>query len=107
MFNNFTEEARKILIGAKSEMINLNHPYIGSEHLLLAILKSNNDVSKKLNEYELNYDNFKSQLIKLVGIGSKKSNCFLYTPLLKRILETAMIDSRENNKGSVTINHMF
>ena len=37
MFNNFTEEARKVLIEAKNEMQNLKHPYVGSEHLLLAI----------------------------------------------------------------------
>ena len=107
MFNNFTEEARRMLINAKNEMKNLNHPYIGSEHLLLAILKDKNEVSNKLKDYDLNYDSFKSQIIKLVGVGKKKSDCFLYTPLLKRIMETAMIDSRENNNGNVTINHLF
>ena len=50
MFNSFTEEARKILVNAKIEMKNLKHPYVGSEHLLLAILKGKNNVSKKLKE---------------------------------------------------------
>ena len=39
MFGNFTEEARKVLVMAKKEMTSLKHPYVGSEHLLLAILK--------------------------------------------------------------------
>ena len=107
MFNNYTEEARKILISAKVEMNNLNHPYVGSEHLLLAILKDDNDIKDKLKEYGLDYDKFKSQIIKVVGIGKKKCEYFLYTPLLKRIMETAMIDSRENNNGVVTVNHLF
>ena len=107
MFNNYTEEARKILISAKVEMNNLNHPYVGSEHLLLAILKDKNEVTSKLKEYDLDYDKFKSQIIKIVGVGKKKCEYFLYTPLLKRIMETAMIDSRENNNGNVTINHLF
>ena len=107
MFNNYTEEARKILISAKVEMNNLNHPYVGSEHLLLAILKDDNEIKDKLKEYELDYDKFKSQIIKIVGIGKKKCEYFLYTPLLKRIMETAMIDSRENNNGVVTVNHLF
>lgn len=107
MFNNYTEEARRILISAKVEMNNLNHPYVGSEHLLLAILKNKNDVTIKLKEYKLDYDNFKSQIIKMVGVGKKKCEYFLYTPLLKRIMETAMIDSRENNNGNVTVNHLF
>ena len=107
MFNNYTEEARKILISAKVEMNNLNHPYVGSEHLLLAILKDDNEIKDKLKEYELDYDKFKSQIIKIVGIGKKRCEYFLYTPLLKRIMETAMIDSRENNNGIVTVNHLF
>ena len=107
MFNNYTEEARKILISAKVEMNKLNHPYVGSEHLLLAILKDDNEIKDKLMEYNLDYDKFKSQIIKIVGIGKKKCEYFLYTPLLKRIMETAMIDSRENNNGLVTVNHLF
>ena len=93
MFNNYTEEARKILIRAKVEMSDLNHSYVGSEHLMLAILKNKNDITDKMKEYCLDYDKFKSQIIKLVGVGKKKCEYFLYTPLLKRIMETAMIDS--------------
>lgn len=107
MFSNFNEEARVIIVNAKMEMQKLKHPYIGSEHLLLAILKDKNSVSDKLKKYDLTYDRFKKELINVVGIGSKESNLFLYTPLLKRILETAIIDSKENNNGEVTINHLF
>ena len=107
MFGNFTEEARKILVTAKKEMYDLKHPYVGSEHLLLAILKSENHISNKLKEYDLNYENFKNELIQVVGVGSTASEWFLYTPLLKRILENAVIDSKENNQGEVTISHLF
>lgn len=107
MYNNFTEEARKILIGAKEEMKKLKHPYVGSEHLLLSILKSKNDISNKLNDYNLNYEKFKKELINVVGMGSKESECFLYTPLLKRVMENAIYDSKENNNGNVTVAHLF
>ena len=107
MFGNFEEDARKILVLAKEEMHELKHPYVGSEHLLLAILKNKNKVSDKLKKYKLNYDNFKEELIKVIGVGKKESNWFLYTPLLKRVIENAIIDSKENNKGNVTINHLF
>ena len=107
MFNTFEEESRKILIMAKREIKELKHPYVGSEHLLLAILKNNNDVSRKLKEYNLDYRTFKKEIVEIVGIGSKEPTCFLYTPLLKRVLETSMINSRENNNGIVTINHLF
>jgi len=107
MYNSFTEEARKILIKAKEEMKKLKHPYVGSEHLLLAILKDSNEISDKLKEYDLDYKKFKDELIDIVGIGSKESACFLYTPLLKRIMENALYDSKENNNGNVTISHLF
>ena len=107
MYNNFTEETRKILMSAKIEMKELKHPYVGSEHLLLAILKDENEVSEKLKEYDLTYNKLKKEIIDIVGIGSKTSDCFLYTPLLKRILENAVYDSKENNNGNVTINHLF
>ena len=107
MFNSFDEDARKILINAKVEMKNLKHPYVGSEHLLLSILKNKNEISKRLKEYDLTYQRLKDEIIDIVGMGSNTSDCFLYTPLLKRIMETAMLDSKENNNGIVTIAHLF
>ncbi len=107
MFNSFEEEARKVLMQAKSEMKSLNHPYVSSEHLLLAILKGDNDISNKLKEYDLDYKVFKNEIIKVIGKGSKPSEFFLYTPLLKRIIENATLDAKENNNGEVTINHLF
>lgn len=107
MFGNFTEEARQIIVRAKKEMYELKHPYVGSEHLLLAILKDNNEISKKLKEYNLTYDKLKKEIINIIGTGTIETEWFLYTPLLKRIMENAIIDSRENNDGEVTIEHLF
>ena len=107
MLGNFDEESKKILMKAKSEMKELKHPYIGSEHLLLAILSNNNTISKKLKELDLDYKRFKNELIKIVGVGSTVSDFFLYTPLLKRILENSIMDANENNDGLVTIEHLF
>lgn len=107
MFSNFEEEARKVLVRAKGEMQSLNHPYVSSEHLLLAILKGDNDITDRLKDYDLDYKVFKEEVIKIIGKGSKPSEFFLYTPLLKRIIENASLDAKENNNGVVTINHLF
>lgn len=107
MYNSFTEDARKILISAKEEMKKLKHPYVGSEHLLLALLKDKNEISDNLKKYDLDYDRLRKEIINIVGTGSKESDCFLYTPLLKRIMENAIYESRENNNGKVTISHLF
>lgn len=107
MFGNFEEEARKILVSAKKEMRDLNHPYVSSEHLLLAILKGDNDISDKLKSFDLDYNKFRNEVIKIIGKGSKPSQWFLYTPLLKRIIENAINEAKENNNGVVTVNHLF
>ena len=107
MFGNFEEEARKVLVMAKKEMYDLRHPYVSSEHLLLAILKLSSEISDRLKEYDLDYNSFKAEIIKVIGTGSKSSEWFLYTPLLKRILENAVCDARDNNNGIVTVNHLF
>ncbi len=98
MFSKFSEEARKILLNMQKEMTMLKHPYIGSEHLLLSILKyGNSDDLKILKSFNITYDTFRSELIKIVGIGKNSNNYFLYTPLLRSILDNASNICKENN----------
>ena len=107
MISNFNEEAQEILVNAKIEMQELKHPYVGTEHLLLAILNSNTNLNQKLKEYNLTYNSFKKELLNIIGKGTKKSEFFLYTPLLKKVLENAILDSKDNNNGIVTTEHLF
>ncbi len=108
MFSKFNEEAQKVLILAKKEMTDLKHPYVGSEHLLLAILSNPSlEVTKKLTSYQLTYQRLKEEIISVIGMGSEANQWFLYTPLLKRIMETAILESKENNDGEVTVEHLF
>ena len=97
MFSKFTENAQKILLMTKQEMQALNHPYVGSEHLLLAILKNNkSDTSMFLRSYGVTYENFRDEIIKVIGVGKNRSDWFLYTPLLKRIIENAIENVGDN-----------
>ena len=107
MLGNFSEEAQFILLKARDEMLGLNHPYIGTEHLVLSILKNEGNVSKKLELYGLTYDSFKKEIINIIGVGSKKSQFFLHTPLLKKVMENAMLDAKDCNRGEVTVEHLF
>lgn len=102
MFSRFSEEAQKVLMNAKKEMQKLKHPYVGSEHLMLAIIKTNKEISKKMNGLGVTYSNFRDKLIEVIGVGTEENNWFLYTPLLKRILETAILISKESTNGEVT-----
>lgn len=107
MIGNFNEEAQEVLMNAKKEMLDMGHPYIGTEHLLLSILNTNSNIAERLNGYGLYYDNFKEELSKVVGTSKKKSEYFLYTPLLRKVIESAIMDSKDNNDGEVTLEHLF
>ena len=107
MNNYFNEEAQDILVKAKLEMLELKHPYVGTEHLVLAILHGENEINKILEKYGLTYNKFKKEILNIIGKGTKKSQFFLYTPLLKKVFETAIMDSKENNNGEITPFHLF
>lgn len=107
MIGNFSEEAQNVLLNAKEEMIDLGHPYIGTEHLLLSILKNSSYMSDRLNSYGLTYENFKSELCKIVGTTNRKNEYFLYTPLLRRVIENSVVDSKENNDNEVGVEHLI
>lgn len=106
MFNNFGFIGSKLLKEAEIERYNLHHPYVGSEHLLLAMLKDS-IVKEKLKDYNLTYKKFKEELISIVGIPKKNMEINLYTPLLKRIIANALEDAKENNRGEVTASHLL
>lgn len=106
MFSKFEEDARKVLVTAKEEMHLLKHPYVGSEHLMLAILKDKK-TSEKLSRYGLDYAGFKEKLVQIIGMGSTASEWYLHTPLLKRVIENAALNSKDNNNGDVTIDHLL
>lgn len=81
----FSAEFIKILELAEKEQQDLKHAYIGSEHVTLAILKDDNNVSKLLKEENIVYEKFKSELISIIGKGTKVCDV-KYTPLLERVI---------------------
>ena len=107
MFSRFTEEAQKILLMTKKEMQELKHPYVGSEHLLLAILHDReSDITKFLEECQLTYEKCRNEIINVIGIGKSTNDWFLYTPLLKRVIENAIIDCKEED-SLITVEGLF
>ena len=106
MFGKFSEEAQRVLVDAQKEMSELKHPYIGSEHLLLAILKNNQDLVNKFKKYKITYKSFKEELINLVGIGDNTPDLLLYSSTLKTILENVIIESRETG-DEISVNELL
>ena len=107
MFLKFDEEVRRILLGAKREMKLLKHPYVGTEHLILSIIKRNNFVTHLLMENNITYDSFYKEIVSLIGVGNKESNLFVYTPLLKKVIENATVISKEKKLKEVNLISLF
>lgn len=106
MDKNSKDCVKEYLKLAEREMLKLNHPYVGSEHLILALLK-NKEIIDICDNYDLSYNLFKNELINVIGISNVKSTTILHTPLLKSIINDAKRDAKENNKGIVTPQHLL
>lgn len=97
MKNCYNSETNKILKIAEKEMLSCHHPYVGTEHLLLSLLKNKN-ISKICYKYNLNYYNYKKNLLNIIGSASKESKYILYTPLLRLVINKARENSDKDNK---------
>ena len=93
----FNKDVCMILKSAEGEMLNLRHPYVGTEHLLLALLKRDR-VKKICYKFNLTYASFRDELVRLIGQASKKSEVILYTPLLKLVIDNAYNKSYDEHK---------
>lgn len=107
MFSKFDEDSQKVLLMAKKEMVDLKHPYVGSEHLLLAILHNFDlSITQLLSEYKITYKRYRDEIIRIIGIGKTSNTWFLYTPLLKRVIENAILDCKDED-STVTVEKLF
>ena len=108
MFSKYDEEAKKVLVNMQKEMVSLKHPYVGSEHLLLSLLKYGDyNIVNRFKNFGVTYDSFREELIKVVGIGKSSNDFYLYTPLLRNILETAAMDSNDKGKSFIDTYDLF
>ena len=88
----------KVLKKAEKEKDSLGHPYVGTEHLLLAILSKDNYLVDKLKKHNLTYNNFKKRLINTIGKDTNNNNLIIYTPMLKKVINEAYNLSTMLNK---------
>ena len=98
MANKNNHKLDIVLKNAEKERIELKHPYVGSEHLFLALVKDKNNLSEFLCNYNLDYQGFKNELIDVVGRPTKNNDVNLYTPLLRKIIKRYKAKNQTNNQ---------
>ena len=97
MYNEYNIEVSKIFKGAEKIMIDLNHSYVGTEHLLLSMMQNNKEINALLNRFDLTYEDFLDELLLVVTKEPNKKTACIYTPLLKRVIKNAE-NIAKNNK---------
>jgi len=109
MFKRYTEKAKKVVMIAQEEAINLNHDYIGSEHILIGLLKEEEGVaSLVLKQLGLNVDKVTEEVERLVGKGEyQQIGEIAFTPRAKKILELASQEASQLKNNYIDTEHIL
>ncbi|AGK99251.1 ATP-dependent Clp protease ATP-binding subunit [Clostridium pasteurianum] len=111
MFSNrFNERTEKILFYAKEEAQMFQHGYIGTEHILLGILKEENGISKKiLNNLGITIDAVRNLIAEYEGKGDIDlyRNEVPLTPRTKRLLEISALEATNLNHNYISPEHIL
>ena len=108
-FGRFTERAQRALVYAQEEAKNMGHNYVGTEHLLLGLLREGEGLaSQVLRSLGITPEKVRSQVISLVGNGNYNFNeGFGYTPRTKRIMELSFYEARNLGHNYVGTEHLL
>src|SRR3989338_1146185 len=110
MFNRFTERARKVIILAKEEARRFNHDYIGTEHLLLGLIREGEGVAAAvLQKFGLDLETIRIEVEKLVQPGAQTQvlGDIPFTPRSKKALELSAEEARALGHNYIGTEHLL
>jgi ATP-dependent Clp protease ATP-binding subunit ClpC len=110
MFNRFTERARKVIILAKEEAKRFNHDYIGTEHILLGLIREGEGVAATvLEKMGVSLENIRIEIEKLVqpGPATQIIGDLPFTPRAKKALELAAEEARSLGHNYIGTEHLL
>jgi ATP-dependent Clp protease ATP-binding subunit ClpC len=110
MFNRFTERARKVIILAKEEAKRFNHDYIGTEHILLGLLREGEGVAAVvLQKLGLNLQQIRMEIEKIVKPGPPTvvSGDIPFTPTAKKVIELSSEEARALGHNYIGTEHIL
>jgi len=108
MFGRFTERAQKVLALAQEEAIRLGHNNIGTEHILLGLVREGEGIAAKaLYGLGLGSDKIQKEVENLIGKGQEASQTIHYTPRAKKVIELSMDEARKLGHSYVGTEHIL
>ena len=109
MFKRYTEKAKKAIMIAQEEAVNLNHDYIGTEHILIGLLKEEEGVaSQVLKQLGVHVDKVVEEVERLVGKGEyQQVGEVTFTPRAKKVLELASQEASQLKNNYIGTEHIL
>lgn len=110
MFNRFTERARKVIVYAKEEARRFNHDYIGTEHLLLGLIREGEGVAAAvLQKLGVDLETIRIEVEKLVQPGPQTQvlGDIPFTPRAKKALELSAEEARSLGHNYIGTEHLL
>jgi len=109
MFERFTERARKVVVLAQEEVRRFNHNYLGTEHLLLGLLREDEGVAARaLAALDVTVDEVREQVESIVGYGEEGMGAQApFTPRSKKVLELALRESMQLGHNYIGTEHLL
>ncbi|WP_035345351.1 ATP-dependent protease ATP-binding subunit ClpC [Alkalihalobacillus hemicellulosilyticus] len=108
MFGRFTERAQKVLALAQEEAVRLGHNNIGTEHILLGLIREGEGIAAKaLQALGLGSEKIQKEVESLIGKGQEGSKTIHYTPRAKKVIELSMDEARKLGHSYVGTEHIL
>lgn len=108
MMQRFTDDAQRVLSFAQEAALELGHDYVGTEHILIGLIKVKNGVAAKaLNELGLSAETIIEDVEEHIGRGNKKASSVYMTPRVKHVLELAVEVANHMNHNYVGTEHIL
>ncbi|MSO45023.1 MAG: ATP-dependent Clp protease ATP-binding subunit [Thermoleophilia bacterium] len=109
MFERFTERARQVVVLAQEEARTLKHNYIGTEHIVLGLLREEEGLAARVLEgLEITVEEVRAQVIRIVGSGEEvTSGQIPFTPRAKKVLELALREALSLGHNYIGTEHIL
>ena len=108
MMQRFTDDAQRVLSLAQEAALELGHDYVGTEHVLIGLIKVKTGVAAKaLNELGLSVETIIEDVEAHIGRGNKKASSVYMTPRVKYVLELAVEVANRMNHNYVGTEHIL
>src|ERR1700744_552626 len=109
LFERFTERARQVVVLAQEEARTLKHNYIGTEHILLGLLREEEGLAARvLESLEITVERVRAQVVRIVGSGEEvTSGQIPFTPRAKKVLELALREALSLGHNYIGTEHIL